>query len=806
MARFIFGLNTEKAFADISDTTESLRNLGVDVRDIDVIRGIADLGMQKEDLITISNLDFDAKKELLSVNGDLTQSLEIINTSITNRQTIPYDFIVDNVVRGASFKYNYIDYNDNYAIKGADISTSRLSSWSSFANPVTATSPIFYGGDLIVNPTPATSQSQLDINGLDITDAPIPRKYAAEVPTHLITMEIGGVPKQFYAMQGIPIEFTAFFRTATLSHNVVQVGTIRPTWEIENLDDGRIYSYQDVSPVTSIGFSDFKARERIVRFYYPPDQIRSLSVSRINTPEYPGDILEGLTSLNISSNLIEDLPDYATITPNLVSIDMSYNPLYNGADTEANVELNKLPTSISTITAIYNFRDSTPIDLSAYTNLTYLRIQGTYSGTYMRDTAHTPIVNSSSIQTYFLYGHVYTQLHTSVTSSTSLRYVQIEYNNITADSNGNPISFPNADNLQSFWSLSNSHNVVDVSGKENFTTYLHRYSRGLVGDRSIEGKFTNCNALSYVNFYATDADGDMTNAFSSLPSLSYLDLRYTRIWGRLTPLSFSGTSNLRQLYLAGPYTSGNRTLGYNTAGQLGDFFDDECFLTTPVLYDLIVISNGSVQGDLPTLTENRSLWRLYVAGTGITGGLNKQSGFNNNKALRYIYLHANRIYETCPQINSETVYRIYLYNNRIYGALLPFTCPSLQYFYIQNNDIGRDENGVSVPEFGTIPTFAGCPNLIGLNLSNNNFTSYFSGSFAGLTRARAIDVSNNNLKLNDGYAIINDLYQNWTSNQRGGVTVNLTGNAGISEAAILNNQVFGEYLTFLRSRGWSITF
>lgn len=808
MARFIFGLNTEKAFADISDTKESLKNLGVDVRDVDVIRGIADIGMQTEDLITLSGLEFDAKKELLSVNGDLSASLRVIRNSITNRQVIPYDIIVDNSVRASSFKYKYIDYDDpNFAIKGADISTSRLSSWSSFANPVTNTSPIFYGGDLVVNPDQTTFQSQLDITGLDVTDAPVRRKYSAEVPTHTVTIDIGGQPKQFYAMQGIPIEFRGFFRIATFSHIVSQVGSIRPTWEIENLDDGRIYSYRDVAPNTTLNFGDFKGRERILRFYYPPDQIRSINISKINTPDYPSDILDGLTSLNISSNLIQDLPDFRTVAPALTSIDMSYNPLFNGTDTEANVELNKLPDSITSITAIHNFRDSTTIDLSGYSNLSYLRIQGTYSGTYMRDTGHTPIVNPSSIRTYFLYGHIYTSLHTSVTNSTSLTDLQIEYNNIVSDSDGNEISFPNAENLVSLRSLSNSHNIISVSGKENFTTYLHRYSANLQGSSTIEGKFTNCNSLNYIDLISTDATGSITDAFSGLPSLTHLDLRGTKVHGTIKDLTFSGTGNLRRLFLSGLRADPNGLyLGLNSAGQSEDFFEDECFLATPLLDTLEISSNRSITGELPTLTENRNLNKLLIAGTGITGGLYKQSGFTNLQRLQYIYLYANLIEEVMPQIVSESLLRIYLYSNRIFGALLPFTCPRLQYLAVQNNNIGRDIEGNSIPEFGTIPNFSGCPSLIGINLSNNNFTSYFPGSLVTLQRVNSIDFSNNNLKQNDAFAIINDLFQNWTNNQRSRVFVNLSGNAEISEAEILNNEVFAEYLTLLRNRGWRISF
>lgn len=822
MAEFIFGLNTEKSFADVVNPTEALLNLGVDTRDIDIIRALPDLGLSRNDLKTLSGLDFDIKKEAISISADLGESIELIEDSASIRNPIPFDLIVDNVLQAASFKYKYLDYTEtnlNNLIKGADISTSRLSSWSSFDSPPTSTSPIFYGGDLLVNPS-GTGRSQLRITGLDFTDEPIGRKYSAEVPTHLITLNIGGVDKQFYAMQGIPIEFEGFFRNGTVRHRVdLFASGILPTWEIENLDDGRLTVFEDqglnLMSSNAVSISDFKARERKLRFYYPPNNIKELNVSGISTTQLPNDILPELTHYYFTSNLIQDLPNLAVITPKLSVVDMSRNALYAGVDTQANVELNKLPTTITSITASYCFRDGVPIDLTQYTNLVSFTMYGSYSGTYMRDPGPTPAVNSSTIQSYIVHGHIYGRLDRTVADAPNLRLLEIQYNNITSmlDNDGTtPVEIElQTDSLQFLYSLSNSHNIIDLSGQQNLIYYFHRYSRGLFSDSSITGKFNNLPRMTYVNLYATDATGDITNEFSNLASLAVIDLRYSRVHGRIANSSFIGSENLRYLRLAGAAGGeGGRTLGQIDNGSGGttnvtNFFEEDCFKTTPTMFDIIVISNGLITGDLPDLTENRSLWRLYVAGTGLNGGVGKQNGFRSNVNLRYLYLHANQIEEPVPQINSNTVYRIYLYGNRFYGRMLPYACPSASHIYLQNNNIGLNASGVEDPNLGVIPDFSACRNLRDLNLGNNYFTGYTPGAFRSITLVSIINLSNNNIGRIDVFNILEDLVVNWETNSRSGVIVNLTGNSKFNEGDILADEIYGGYLTFLRTAGWSIS-
>ena len=92
--------------------------------------------------------------------------------------------------------------------KNADISTSRVSSWSTIGTGADAF--ISYGGEIkVVGP-------QLTLASLKTTVAPIGKTFRSEVPTHLVKLDVRGVSKSFLAMKGIPLEFTGFFRNADL--------------------------------------------------------------------------------------------------------------------------------------------------------------------------------------------------------------------------------------------------------------------------------------------------------------------------------------------------------------------------------------------------------------------------------------------------------------------------------------------------------------------------------------------------------------------------------------------------------------
>ena len=66
----LFGLKVSFNFSDIESKTSALRNLGLDIRDLNVIRGIADNNVSKVDLQNISGLDVNLTRYLDRLQSD----------------------------------------------------------------------------------------------------------------------------------------------------------------------------------------------------------------------------------------------------------------------------------------------------------------------------------------------------------------------------------------------------------------------------------------------------------------------------------------------------------------------------------------------------------------------------------------------------------------------------------------------------------------------------------------------------------------------------------------------------------------
>ena len=171
------GLNVQLALNDVDNSAEALNNLGLDQRDLDLISGLSSAGINSDELHTISGLVEDQKKELASLSrssntvGGLLTSLKDIG------QPLNFNLQIDNQINAAAIKYNYLDYSNplvggNHNMSVADISTSRVSSWSSIGSSIT------YGGEVEV-----TGQD-ITFSSLGTTKAPIEKKYRAEVATH----------------------------------------------------------------------------------------------------------------------------------------------------------------------------------------------------------------------------------------------------------------------------------------------------------------------------------------------------------------------------------------------------------------------------------------------------------------------------------------------------------------------------------------------------------------------------------------------------------------------------------------------
>ena len=905
MATIFRGLNVNRFLNDVDDKDEALQNLGINIEDLDAIRGISDV-VSAIELRLLAGLQNDQRKEFVS----LAESAKEVGGRLESLQDFrnPFDFnlTIDNKLSGSAIKYNYLDLSDFSDIqqKSADISTSRISSWSS-----TEPGKIFYGGELLV------TGDKIELGSFRLTQAPIQKTFRAEVATHQIALKFtasggGTTQRTAYAMKGIPLQFDTFFKDADFRSAVRTtdpaltdgLGTIPATWRVINEDNGFAYNSGDGTIKTPIGigtvetpgvyeFRDPGAKARKVEFFYPPDRILRLDITGVNLGDWPSVSLTQLEYLDISLNDFFEMPKfgqgtsaYGSITTNvalapalktliLTGNNMSRAQDSNGNQIKANVQLQYLPTSLTTLTMNGTFSDDEVIDIRYLTNLTTISMDTFYTrdaARAMTGSTDTDPANSASpkdgtsprvhtgIVSYNVTRQPYSRLADGVCDSTSLNTLNITLCDITRretarNNAGDAVPEPSAriqqaiqiasPNIDYFYSYSNSHNIVNFNSNESIFYYWHRYSRSLpsfldsesaalaaadipagetVGEgRTLNSKIQGCSNLYYMNFYATDCEDDIENTFSNLGSLYRFDTRWSRMYGRFSSDSFVGTPNMGVFLVSGslhgdPASAGDPSKP-NPDLARDDFFSvntglpdaGTVFEKTPNFGYLYCYNNINIGGDLPDLSTNTNLRVIYIRNTSFGTRLNDVPSaplpsFAANFRLYYLRADYNKFTGAVPSFASNGLYYLFLAGNR-FTSLPAFSGTNIRYVYLQQNDIGGDgsKTGVS-PTGAIIPTYDQCPRLLRLYLNQNEFTGYTAGAIASNLIIQTIDFSNNNLTASDGVNIINDLAANYNANPRGGVSVNLINQNGLTESAILSDQSAGPNLSFLRSVGWSI--
>jgi glutaredoxin-related protein len=124
-SRFYYGLNTSNYLTDIVDADDSLRNMGINIEDIDIIRGISEEGVSKFDIRTISNLNSDVKKELISLQYATDEYIRLLDNFEISTIPQPSNIEANTRIGATAIKYKYIDF-DNVEIKSSDISIKKV--------------------------------------------------------------------------------------------------------------------------------------------------------------------------------------------------------------------------------------------------------------------------------------------------------------------------------------------------------------------------------------------------------------------------------------------------------------------------------------------------------------------------------------------------------------------------------------------------------------------------------------------------------------------------------------------------------
>jgi len=794
----IFGLNVLSYFADVENKNQALTALNLPPLDLEVINGSAN-SASRQDWVSLSRLGSPIHKTLSRFSGDSSIYESTLEDRAGLRGTLFGGLTINGRLSGNAIRYRYLEGTGGSAtIKIADISTSRVSAWSSSASPVLNTSPISYGarvgiitGGQLQFGTP-TNPSQVR---LQTTVTPEAKEFPSEFPTSKIQCTIGGNSVTLYAMKGIPLVFRGFFRNlnATITLTSLINNTVASWKIVETANENNYSNFTNAG--NTIRFRSSASRERYIKYYYNPDNILTITINSANIEELPQVRLANATSFNFSYNNLRNFPDFNFVAPNLDKLFLIGNPFYL-SETESERKLNqniinKIPSGLQELYLGGTFNGSITQNIIAdgLSNLTVFNLSRSGPRTFHPDsddnTCQLPNV-SDNCEVYNVNYNDFRAFGTTdsgnnrynVKNLPNLTNLQMYSNYYLTDS-----SFSIASQDINYVNVGNCGlSVANLANRQELQSYYQHYSRNAGSIfAGTTYRFNNCPKLATLYFYSSRLTGAMPK-FTN-PELSYLELRYTDLTGgtiggdltyTIPQNTFEDCSKLRYMLLQSAY------LG-NSSSQI----HPDAFTYTPVLYYLWYVSYGRTTGQIPTLSSCSQLAYLYLYYNNFTGSM---PNFASNPSIYYVQLAYNALSGTIPALkNLSSLYYLFLYNNQFTGLSKFTNLPNLTYFYAHNNQIT-----------GSIPDFTECPKMYYLILYNNQFTGYASGSFSSLYYLRYLDLSGNNLTQQAINQIISDLYTNYDSAKRGGVTVNLRSNTAPSGQDTLDK------IAFLQSKGWSI--
>ena len=811
----LFGLNVLSFLADVENKNLALKSLNLNTFDLDVIRGSSNAGATRLDWISFSRLKQPIHKAITRFENETNQYTSVLANRAGTDNILFGNLTINGALSGNAVRYRYVKGlgTNTRTIGIADISTSRVSSWSSSASPVIPTSPISYGarvgikdGSALQFGNPASpSQTRLKTSMV-----PVEKEFLSELPTSEITTTIGGQTVKLYAMKGIPLVFRGFFRNldATIVIDQIVSGgvTIPASWKVVETGNSNNYvNFADEGGVTSsISFRSSSSRERNLQFYYNPDNIRQITIQSSGIDTLPTTKLIGLTYLNLRYNNLKNFPNFNVIAPSLTSLLLSRNPFYL-SETPSERKLNaniiaKIPTGVTTLHLPGTFYGS--IDPNLFVNFTAITDfqLGRGGGAQFHpdgENGDTPLPNiSNTCTTYTAYNNDFKTIHSS--PSTGLRNIKqldnLTYLHLSGNYYLTDSSFEITSDVINYVNTSATNlPIPNLSGKQQLQTYQGTYMRssgGLFSGNTF--KFANCTALETLNFYATSLGGRFPK-FNN-PNLNYLELRFTNIAGGyqrsdgqtfddnvIHEDTFKDCVNLQTFYVDSP-------------NLLTASIATSVFSYTPLLRNLIFKSHGRTIGAIPNLNGCTNLSYLNIHRNAFTSGT---PNFQSNLNINYVNLSYNKLSGQIPGFkNLSNLNELYLHNNKYTGLSEFVNLPNLRYFYC-HNQFTDGSSGI----LGEIPDFTSCPRMYYLVMYNNAFSSYKKGSFESLAQLKYLDISNNSLQTTSVEQIVEDLYTNYTNAPRGGVTINLKNS--LKTGATFSEDTL-DTIILLQAKGWTV--
>lgn len=831
----VFGLDVNVSLADVLNRTECLTNLNLDRRDLDLIRGLGASGVSatSEDFQAVSNLSRPVVRTFDRYNADtsLYQSILAVKGGVDAQ--MPGNLDIAGNLAGSAIRFRFLEGklqpNTSATAKWADISTSRVSSWSSIqvGSSEAPTDPILFGGSVSVGGSITTGK-------LKTRTVALPRLFDSEVPTHKIKLNINGTPRYVYAMKGIPLIFRGFFRNANIDIRLTGyvANNSKVSYRITPTDGSAVETYEDIGGLRSyLQYRSPFAKERDVEVYYDPRKIYFLAMERIGMNTLPSIKINSLTYLNIQYNNFRELPDLTFFSPNLTSLYLDGNNLYQSSivtERKFNTNvLNKLPTTLTTIRMRGCFKGSISFtnndDLAdRFPNLisfdvgriNSLRFYPDSDSTGQAGGHETPLI-SNTIQTYYIYNHDFRAFPAdngngrSPKTLTNLKNLHLYGNWNLTDTN-----FTLATSTISYLNIGATRvSIPSLQNQSSLGSFYFQYNRQtsnnqLFNPNAVDNtsyKLINCSNLDTLYGYNASISGPIPK-FQGNKKLRYIDLRYCNgLTGGRFDKSGDGTAgnygnpgdtNYKLLYndtFAGTALQYIYIIANNTkfAGEL----EEDCLQTiTATLYYFYFISYGRAGGNFPNTSGLGNLRYVRCQYNGFVGTL---PTFASSPNIYYIDLSTNNFTGAVSFNNRNNLYYIFISNNQLDSFSNSFSgLPNLIYFYASSNKF----NG-QIPNLSSI-----CPKIRRFISNNNNpgFSSYISGSFISLPQLQILDLSNNNLSQTDIDNILFDLVSNYSAANRGGVSVNLLGNSAPSSSTDPELYTGAAAKAILQANGWVV--
>ena len=813
----IFGLAVPLSLADVVSRNESLKSLGINREDLEIVRGIAEGGFDKLDLQTISNLSVPAWRSFDRYINDVTTYQDTLSDSGGADFQLRGNLHVAGGIGSTAFRYKILDTepdptnpNATPVLKWGDISTSRVSSWSTIGTNIS------YGGDVEIG-------GSLKAGKIKTRTVATTKVFDSEVPTHRIKINLNGQTKYIYAMKGIPLQFKGYFRNFLAKIDFNSVLGKKVSWRIRRTDGltspEDFESYGGTTSSTLDYRSPFSA-ERIVEVYYSPDAITNIELSNTNVQSLPRVSLNNLDRFIFSNNGLVDFPDVNFFAPSLETLDISNNPFYNASDADERrlnqLIADKLPSTLRSLDIRGCFFGGIEQGIfDKFTDLRTLQIDKSGSRYFYPDSTNPngelPFFfgdpndpTTHKLTNIYARTNDFRTIGTPTPGSNLVSIKQLE-SLVNLYLNDNPNLLDNdfqiaSDDIVNVAIGRTKLSCPNLQARTNLRSFDAQYNT------NFKSFFNNWDGTGYTGGNVPAGVSDASYKFAGASSLENISIYASNVAGYIP--KFIGNTSLTTINLGG---CNGLIAGRPGKADVKCLYNDTFEQARSVVNFYLNVNNPNFAGEIDRNTFvplNDTLARLDLFAAGrFTGPFPDLEGCSRLIDVRsYNQNWGQNVELNLPNFSSSfSIERIELQNNYFTGSLSYTNKNSLTYLNVSSNSLTSIASAMSLPNLiylyassnnftGFLPNLeVSTPKVEYVTLNNNQFTSYNRfGGLVSLPRLKQIDLSSNILSQTAVDNVLFDLVDNYKAANRNGVIVNLLGsNASPSPYPIIEGIITG---------------